>query len=493
MARWITGIVVFCMLAGIAAAQNAIVTVKATPERSVFTSASRDKPIVIQSSAEAAKHFGKDALKMLVAGVDFKKQIVLIFAWRGSGGDRLSYNVAESFPEQIFFSTKRGRTRDLRAHMHVYALRSNVRWRVNGKPGVMPTKPAATGPGAGKLKVTVTPTKPYILPDGKTKIVVKKQSIYLGRKGRTGTLQVMVGDSVMDIVPRTVIDAGGYRYEFNAAPEFKFCHARESDMIFTFVESCSLTVHSSKQPASRIALKKLDKTFELDCYSNMPCRKVHTVAGDGKHFAGFKPTGVSISRFHPSPVLAARLRMNIINNFGAKAIELKYQKLQEVTIGNETITIESFGFDYKARKIKVRIRTAPKTPKAAATILEYAATPKPSKPEPADEFIRVKADGKYADAKLPIAALAKGQKVEVQVKGKMVTGMMAIGGETTGTIIRAQKVVWELDVSGPGLREKTALLSGKTVVVTGIVQQKAAVERGKRTILKVKTMEQGEK
>ena len=31
------------------------------------------------------------------------KQIVLVFAWRGSGQDRLTYNVLESFPEQIAF------------------------------------------------------------------------------------------------------------------------------------------------------------------------------------------------------------------------------------------------------------------------------------------------------------------------------------------------------------------------------------------------------
>ena len=492
MTRWITGITAFCMLVGVAFAQEPIVAIKVAPERSVFKNAVWDKPIIIKSSADAAKHFGKDAIKTLGAAVDFKKQIVLVFAWRGSGRDKLNYTVAESYPEQISFSRKRGRTRDLRSHIKVYALRSNVRWSVNGKPGA-PTKPTAPGPATKKLEVTVTPTKPYILPDGKTKIVVKKESIYLGRQGQTGTVQVMVGDSVLDIVPRTVIASGGYRFEFNAAPKFKFGHVRESDMIFTVVEACSLTVHSSKQPAPRIALKKLDSTVELDCFSNMPCQKVHTIAGDGKHFVSFKPTGVTISRFHPSKVLAARLRMNVINNFGAKAIVLKYQKLQEVTIGNETITIESFGFDYKGKKLKVRIRTVPKTAKAAVTILEYGAKPKAPKPEAPDEFIRVKVGGQYTDAKLPIAALSKGQKVEVQVKGKMVDGMMAIGGETTGTIIRARNVIWELDVSGPGLRDKTALLNGKIVVVTGVVQQKAGVEIAKRTILKVRTLEEGSK
>ncbi len=61
--------------------------------------------------------------------VDFEKQIVLVFAWRGSGQDKLDYVVAESFPEQITFTYRPGRTRDLRPHVYAYALRSNVAWK----------------------------------------------------------------------------------------------------------------------------------------------------------------------------------------------------------------------------------------------------------------------------------------------------------------------------------------------------------------------------
>ena len=67
------------------------------------------------------------------AAVDFKKQFVLVFAWQGSGGDTLSYHVLESYPEQIAFMRKPGMTKDLRSHAKVYALRSNVKWRVKDK------------------------------------------------------------------------------------------------------------------------------------------------------------------------------------------------------------------------------------------------------------------------------------------------------------------------------------------------------------------------
>ena len=131
MTRWMTGIITL-FIAGVASAQEPIVAIKVTPEKSVFKNSVWNKPIVIKSAKDAAKHFGKDAIKKLGKEVDFKKQFLLVFAWQGSGSDKLSYAVAESFPEQIFFSLKHGLTRDLREHTHIYALRSNVSWSVKG-------------------------------------------------------------------------------------------------------------------------------------------------------------------------------------------------------------------------------------------------------------------------------------------------------------------------------------------------------------------------
>ena len=90
-------------------------------------------PVELTSLEDAKKHFEGDALDQLKAKVDFGNQIVLVFAWRGSGQDKLDYVVMESFPEQIAFSYRPGRTRDLRPHVHVFALRSNVKWRAGGK------------------------------------------------------------------------------------------------------------------------------------------------------------------------------------------------------------------------------------------------------------------------------------------------------------------------------------------------------------------------
>jgi hypothetical protein len=100
------------------------------PNATVFGASGRKKPLVITSLDAAAAHFAKAELAKLKATVDFAQQTLLVFAWRGSGQDRLTHSVAESYPEQVLFRYRPGRTRDLRPHVHLYALRSNVRWSV---------------------------------------------------------------------------------------------------------------------------------------------------------------------------------------------------------------------------------------------------------------------------------------------------------------------------------------------------------------------------
>lgn len=130
MTRLMSSLFALCLSAGLAAGQEPIVDLKVTPEKSVFKNSAWNKPIVVKSPEEAAKHFGKDALEAIGKKVDFQKQIVLIFAWQGSGGDKLDYQILESFPEQIPFTLRPGVTDDLRSHSRVFALRANVKWSV---------------------------------------------------------------------------------------------------------------------------------------------------------------------------------------------------------------------------------------------------------------------------------------------------------------------------------------------------------------------------
>lgn len=72
--------------------------------------------------------------------------------------------------------------------------------------------------------------------------------------------------------------------------------------------------------------------------------------------------------------------------------------------------------------------------------------------------------------------------VKVEAKGKLRTGIMAIGGETTGVVLSAGGVSLEVELPPKTAAEK---LNGKVVIVTGTLYTKRGVTRpGVRTILK---------
>jgi hypothetical protein len=126
----------FAVLFGMAAfaADPTVPPIKALadikPKEAVFKDASAKKPLVIKTAEEAGKYFAAEQLSELQKKADFKQQMLLIFAWQGSGQDKISYTIAESYPEQIFFNYEMGRTRDLRQHQQLYLLRTNVTWSV---------------------------------------------------------------------------------------------------------------------------------------------------------------------------------------------------------------------------------------------------------------------------------------------------------------------------------------------------------------------------
>jgi len=182
----------------------------------------------------------------------------------------------------------------------------------------------------------------------------------------------------------------------------------------------------------------------------------------------------------------------------------KLQWYREQTVGDQPVHLAY-------RKDKVLLASFPKTgmnlhttikstedfADAMLMILTYpqpaAADPAPKREAGGGEKsagVWIKTDGKWAPAKLPIPALAGGKAVEVKVVGTLTHGIMAIGGETTGTIIRFEKTAWELDLrKDRAFRLAADKLNGKQVVVTGAVRVKAGVEIAKRTILTVDSLD----
>ena len=69
--------------------------------------------------------------------------------------------------------------------------------------------------------------------------------------------------------------------------------------------------------------------------------------------------------------------------------------------------------------------------------------------------------------------------------GTLKTGIMAIGGETTGTILKTKEgTVYELEL-GEKFSRPGEELNGKTVMVTGSLKIRAGVEVKERTIVVV--------
>ncbi len=86
---------------------------------------------------------------------------------------------------------------------------------------------------------------------------------------------------------------------------------------------------------------------------------------------------------------------------------------------------------------------------------------------------------------LPALGAEKGPK-KVEKTGKLKTGIVAIGGETTGTIVETKDGTFELDLGkDKELRAKAEKLSGKKVTVTGTLEVRKGVEVKERKIIKV--------
>ncbi|MEO1999330.1 MAG: hypothetical protein ABGZ17_29145 [Planctomycetaceae bacterium] len=79
--------------------------------------------------------------------------------------------------------------------------------------------------------------------------------------------------------------------------------------------------------------------------------------------------------------------------------------------------------------------------------------------------------------------------VNVEIRGKLETGIVAIGGETTGVRILADGIAMELDLrSQPDLGKQLDQWNGKQVHVTGRLTVRQGVETGKRRVVMVKTL-----
>ena len=81
------------------------------------------------------------------------------------------------------------------------------------------------------------------------------------------------------------------------------------------------------------------------------------------------------------------------------------------------------------------------------------------------------------------------ESISVTVVGKLRTGIVAIGGETTGTTITAKGIKWELDFGkNAELRAAAEKLNGKQVTVNGTLERRSGIEVKERWIVAVSSV-----
>ena len=82
------------------------------------------KPSEIKSAEELAKSplFGAGAADKLTKQVDFAKQKLVVFAWSGSGQDKITGEFTTGKGPLAQFGYTPGETRDLRQHFVVFAV-----------------------------------------------------------------------------------------------------------------------------------------------------------------------------------------------------------------------------------------------------------------------------------------------------------------------------------------------------------------------------------
>ena len=91
-----------------------------------------DQPLIINTAEELAKEFEDKAVQAKInAVVDLSKERLIIFTWSGSGKDQLQLVSGDTMNNgNTVFAYKRGLTKDLRQHTHIYVMPQGTKFDV---------------------------------------------------------------------------------------------------------------------------------------------------------------------------------------------------------------------------------------------------------------------------------------------------------------------------------------------------------------------------
>jgi len=91
-----------------------------------------DQPLIIESVEQLEKDFDdKGFLAKVKLLADLSKDRLIVFTWSGSGGDKLELVSGDTMNMgNTTFAYKRGLTRDLRQHTHIYVMPQGTKFDV---------------------------------------------------------------------------------------------------------------------------------------------------------------------------------------------------------------------------------------------------------------------------------------------------------------------------------------------------------------------------
>ena len=81
--------------------------------------------------------------------------------------------------------------------------------------------------------------------------------------------------------------------------------------------------------------------------------------------------------------------------------------------------------------------------------------------------------------------------VKIEIHGTIRTGVVAVGGETTGVTITVDKTTFELEIKDPELKKLAEKLNGKKATVEGAFEIRPGVEIKERRVVVVKKLSDG--
>jgi len=167
-----------------------------------------------------------------------------------------------------------------------------------------------------------------------------------------------------------VLFLNGSRIDFSERATIDGENRAHKDMVAYFVNTATIPVRITKEPAPNVQLKPFKETVSM----NLRSQRHFTLHGNGKHFLYVNVMNHNLKKFNHGTKKWEELdtEIEVVNNSEVKCISLKYKQREKTIVGSEAVSIECFDFNDDDYTFKFKIETVPEKKIITATIGEYA-------------------------------------------------------------------------------------------------------------------------